>query len=108
MKELEIYKQYKIEDFLKKFNLSNGSNFDDMVNGIRFDKLNVMKIDINNDRIVEIKRGIFKGHKAKVLSDYDMKLEVRLLDDKYNNTVVIDLIDISESCGQAKITYILE
>ena len=108
MEEINIYKEYKIEDFLKKFNLSNELNFDEMVNKIRYNKVNAMKINLNNDKIVEIKKGVFKGHKAKVLSSYDMKLEVRLLDDKYKNTVVIDLIDISEGYGRAKITYILE
>jgi hypothetical protein len=107
METVNIYKNYKIEDFLKKFNLSNEFEFNEMINKIRYEKTNAMKFDVNNG-IVDIKRGAFKGNKAKVLSQCETQLKVLLLNDKYDNVVTIDLDDISYDYCKAKVTYVLE
>lgn len=107
MKELEIYEMITIEEFLRKFDLVDEVDTNAIAHKIRHRKNNAMRINLSDDRIVEIHQGVFKGNKAKILSQYEQKLEVRILDDKYDNVVVIDLKDIAEFYEEVKMTYVL-
>lgn len=107
MDEIEIFKAMTIEEFLRKFDLVNEANIEVISRKIRYQKTNAMKIDINNDGIVEINQGVFKGNKAKVLSQYGHNLEVRILDDEYANVVVIDINDLAITYEKTKTEYVL-
>ena len=107
MKELEVYKTMTIEEFLNKFDLVDETDIETIARKIRYKQANTMRINLNSDGIVEIRRGVFKGNKAKVLAQYEQKLEVRILDDKHNNVVVVDLKDLAEVYEEVKVTYVL-
>lgn len=107
MNELEVYKTMTIEEFLYEFDLVSEASIDSISNKIRYKKTNAMKIDINSDGIVEIRSGVFKGNRARIVSQYEQKLKVRILDDKYINVVVIDVNDLATTCEEIKTTYIL-
>jgi len=104
--KLGIYKTMLIENFLEKFGLVGKSDIKTVANQIRYKKSNAMKVDVN-EGVVEIKRGVYKGNKGKVLAQCEHQLEVLILDDKYENIIVIDIDDIAYKYENVKITYLL-